>query len=158
EQVAQVRAGWARLVVGAHFLPQVAVAVAAATFFFGGRRLRREYGEVSQAARAWPAWPFLLGHLAAFAGFTVLTGFVLEGGIAAAPAPGLWVLGWGVLGALTLGLWAAALLPANLWLPLARRGGGALMVGGLVGVAAWGVGRYTDVLWEPLSRSTFQVV
>jgi exosortase E/protease (VPEID-CTERM system) len=143
EKVAAVPAGWARLVVGAHFLPQVAVAVAAATFFFGGRRLRREYGEVRQAAHAWPAWPFLLGHLAAFAGFAVLTGVVLEGDVAASSAPGLW---------------AAALWPANLWLPLARRGAGALAVGVVVGVAAWGAGRFTDVFWEPLSRSTFQVV
>ncbi len=158
EKVAEVPAGWARWVVGAHFLPQVTVAVAAATFFFGGRRLRREYGEVSQAAQAWPAWPFLLGHLAAFAGFTVLTGFMLEGDVAASAAPGLWVLAWGLLGALTLGLWAAALWPANRWLPLARRGGGALLVGGLVGIAAWSAGHFTDIFWEPLSRSTFQVV
>ncbi len=157
-KVAEVGAWWSRLVVKVHFLPQLAVAVAAATFFFGGRRLRREYGQVARIARAWPAWPFLLGHLAALAGFVALTAFILEGDVAGSAAPGVWVAAWGLLGALTVALWSAAVLPANLWLPLAKRGAGALVVGGVVGVAAWGAGHCTDALWEPLGRSTAEVV
>jgi hypothetical protein len=51
QRLAGVRAWWAALVVQAHFLPQVAVAVAAATVFFGGGRLRREFAHVT---RWWP--------------------------------------------------------------------------------------------------------
>src|SRR5262249_61109810 len=53
---------------------------------------------------------------------------------------------------------AAVAVPAAGWLPLARRLGVPLAVGLLVGVAAWGAGRFTDTLWTRLAGSTFVLV
>src|SRR6516164_6955774 len=61
------RTWWADLMGEAHVLPRVAIAIAAATFLVGGRRLRGEYEVVARGGRHWPMWPFLLGHLVVLA-------------------------------------------------------------------------------------------
>jgi exosortase E/protease (VPEID-CTERM system) len=154
----KTRTWWADLMGEAHVLPRVAIAIAAATFLVGGRRLRRDYEVVARGGRHWPMWPFLLGHLVVLVVFAWVTAVVFEGDLASAPAPELWVLAWVLLAALTLVLWGAAAMPANLWLLLARRAAGPLLVGVAIGVAAWGAGLVTDLLWVPLSRSTFWMV
>lgn len=158
EALAGTQAWWADLLGHAHVLPRVAIAVAAATFLFGGARLRDELRQAGGAPRAVPAWPFLVGHLAALAGFVAVTAYVLEGDARHSPWAAGWAVAWAALGLLVLLLWAAALVPAARWLPLARRGLGPLLLGLGVGLAAWGAGQLTDSLWGPLSRWTFAVV
>ncbi len=151
-------AWWAVLLGKAHALPQVAVAIAAATFLIGGRPLRDDLGRASTEESTLPLWPFLLGHLLALGGFFLLTRHLLEGDARSSPWADAWALSWFALAALVLLLWGAALLPAPSWLPLARRSAWPLAGGLAVGLAAWGMGQLTDTLWVPLSRWTFWVV
>jgi len=67
-------------------------------------------------------------------------------------------MAWILLGLATFALWAATLLPANLWLPLARRAAVPLLTGVAVGIAGLGFGFLTDLLWEPLGHMTLRVV
>jgi exosortase E/protease (VPEID-CTERM system) len=136
----------------------LAVVVAVTTFVVGGERLQREFGRASRATRPLPSWPFLLGHLAAFGGFVALAAFVLEGGLRGSSFPGAWVLAWGALGAVTVALWVAALLPVGVWLPLARRAAGPLAVAATVSVAAWKASVFTQHLWALLAPPTLWVV
>jgi exosortase E/protease (VPEID-CTERM system) len=150
---------WAELLGQAHLAPRFAIIIGAATLAFSGKRLRDEIRELAQrsGATAFP-WPLLCGHLAAFAGFAWLTAVVVEGDIGSTACPAAWVIAWLAL-ALATGLsWAAVLLPAHFWLPLARRGSVALLTGILVGVAAWGFGWLTAHLWQPLGHLTLWAV
>jgi exosortase E/protease (VPEID-CTERM system) len=137
---------------------RLAVVVAMTTFVVGGARLRREIGAAARAPRPLPPWPFVLGHLAAFAAFVALTAFVLEGGLRDSAIPGAWVLAWGALGVVTLALWAAAAVPAGVWLPLARRVAGPFAVAAAVALAAWPASYFTQQLWELLAPPTLWVV
>ncbi|MBY0227979.1 MAG: exosortase E/protease, VPEID-CTERM system [Gemmataceae bacterium] len=149
---------WADLLGKAHALPQVAVAIAAATFLIGGGRLRDDLRRASSEGAHLPLWPFLLGHFAALAGFWLLTHHLLEGDARSSPWAGAWAVAWLVSAALVLLLWAAMFLPAPAWLPLARRSAGPLLGGLFIGLAAWGTGQLTDAFWVPLSRYTFWLV
>ena len=149
---------WARLLGESATVARLAAVIAAATLLFGGKRLRVAYQSLTPCGRSASAWPFLLAHLVAFAGFTGLTGLLLEGQAQTLPWPGTWVLGWFLLAGVTLALWAATLVPAHLWLPLARQGVVPLLGGIAIGILAWGAGALTDFLWPPLSRWTFSIV
>src|SRR5439155_7876473 len=116
-------AWWGRLLGHSPVIPQLAVAMAAATLVLGGPRLRDELRRLS--GRLGPPHPWRLLFLAlllAFAGLTRLTAFVLEGEARSSPCPGAWVVAWGVLAFATLAFGVAVALPPGLWLPLARRG------------------------------------
>jgi exosortase E/protease (VPEID-CTERM system) len=156
--LAGTRTWWADLLGEAHILPRLAIAMAAATVFFSGARLRADLAEVGAGGPSWPMLPFLLGHLLAFAAFALLTKALLEGDLLGSSAPGAWVLLWGALGLATVGLWGAAALPASRWQPLARRAWRPLLGGVLIGATAWLVGQATARLWQPLSHSTFWLV
>jgi exosortase E/protease (VPEID-CTERM system) len=150
---------WAELLGQAHLVPRLAIAIGAAVLVFGGRGLREELEELSpRLAGALSVWPLFLAHLIAFAGFAWLTALVLEGDIGASAYPLAWVIAWILLGLATFALWAATLLPANLWLPLARRAAVPLLTGVVVGIAGLGFGFLTDLLWEPLGHMTLRVV
>jgi exosortase E/protease (VPEID-CTERM system) len=158
EQVRGIGGVWADLLGHSSTLPRVAIAVAAAAFLVGGGQLRDDLRRASTEGAALPVWPFLLAHLAVLAGFYVLTGVVLEGGVLGSGWAAAWALSWLLLAVLTLLTWASAALPASTWLPLARRSAGPLAGGVVIGLAAWGMGLLTDKLWVPLSRVTFWVV
>jgi exosortase E/protease (VPEID-CTERM system) len=146
---------WAVLLRQSRFLPALGLQVAIATLLLGGSRLRDLLcGMAGQIEQRHRSWPFFLGHLAAYAGFARLTVLVLEGDIRSSLYPGGWVIAWATLGLATLALWGAIALPISLWMPLARRGAGAWLVGVTVGSVAWGAGRFTGGLWRPLGRST----
>jgi exosortase E/protease (VPEID-CTERM system) len=149
---------WARLLGHAPVVARLAAVIGVATLFFGGGRLRAAYRQLPARHHSGPVWPFLLAHLAAFTGLAMLTALLLEGEAQSLPWTGAWVLGWFVLVGLTLAMWAAALLPAGLWLPLARQGALPLLGGAVIGALAWGAGELTDFLWPPLSHWTFWTV
>jgi exosortase E/protease (VPEID-CTERM system) len=150
---------WAELLGQSYLLPQVAIAVVVATLFFSGSQLRQALNRVSERRHRSHPWPlFLLAHLLTFAGFALLTAYILEGEARADPYPELWLLAWVLTGLVSLAFWSAVALPPGLWLPLLRHGLGPLLTGAAVGVAAWAAGLLTDLLWRPLGRSTLWAV
>jgi exosortase E/protease (VPEID-CTERM system) len=149
---------WAELLRHAHVLPQVAIAIAGATFLVGGGRLKVEMRHAVQAGAELPWWPFLVAHFAALGGLVWLSAYLLEGSARQSSAGGVWALAWFAAAALTLLLLIAAAIPATRWLPLARRAAGPLLACLVIGLAAWGMGQLTDVLWLSLSQSTFWLV
>ena len=151
-------AWWAELLRHAHVLPQVAIAIAGATFLVGGGRLKAEVQHAVQGSAELPWWPFLLTHFVALGGFAWLSASVLEGSVRQSGAGGAWALAWFAAAALTLLLLIAAAIPATRWLPLARCAAGPLSACLIIGLAAWGMGQLTDALWLSLSRSTFWLV
>ncbi len=100
----------------------------------------------------------MLIHLAVFGGFAWLTGVVWEGGVESSPYPGRWAAAWGLMGALDVATLLAAGLPVSFWLPIVRRCWPAFLIGALVGVGSWFMGQYTNALWQPFHRWTFQIV
>ncbi len=150
---------WPPLLTHASDAFHLASAVAAVTLLLGGTRL---WDELKRAAGGRPVrgrwWPALLGHFAALAAFTWLTAGLLEGRLRSAPGAGAWAAAWALAGGLTLALWAAAVLPPALWLPLARRGWLALACGTVAGAAVWGAGLSANRLWQPLGHWTLWAV
>jgi exosortase E/protease (VPEID-CTERM system) len=141
---------WARLTGMSWVMTRPAIAVAAATLLIGiawGRGEARRMGDRI-------AWHLLLAHLVAFAGFVGLTLVVLGEDIGASPRSAIWVVSWMTLGMAALGFWTAIATPSSPWSSWARRGSMALVAGTAVGVAAVMVGRISDGLWRPFSRST----
>jgi hypothetical protein len=140
-------------------LARVAIATLAATLLFGGAALRAEWlRQPPEADQAHLPWVSLLAHLAAFAVFAWVTALVFGGSLHDSASPGGWVIAWFGTGVVALACWAATAISPKLWWPLVRGGSGAIAVGVAVGVAAWGLGRLVDLLWEPLSRSTLLLV
>jgi exosortase E/protease (VPEID-CTERM system) len=159
---------WALLFGQSGQVLHLAVAAAVATALFRGSELGR-YDDILGPPRRW--WVFLHAHFAAFAAFAALTVLILGGdrgslihwpsgglvGTEPAIAPG-WFLAWAVAGLVTLVLWCAAVLPPRSWIPLARLGRGAILIGIVVGCLGWIAGRLTNLMWEPLSVGTFSTV
>ena len=158
ESLRGVGVWWTELLRQAHVLPQVAIAIAGATFLVGGGRLRDEMRRAVHEGTELPWWPFLIAHLVAFGSFAWLCDVVLEGSARQSAYGWTWALAWLAAAALTLLLLIAAAIPATRWLPLARRAAGPLLACVAIGLAAWGMGQLTDALWRPLSRSTFWLV
>lgn len=147
---------WAVWLGQSHQVVRLAVVIGAATLILGGRQLYKEL--ISHSAtlgRFGSVFPFLLVHLAAFAAFVPLTGFVMEGGAAASGHPEIWAAAWASLGLVVVAFWTAAVLPPILWLPLLKRTAGLWALGTLVGAAAWLASRWTGELWRPFREATF---
>ncbi|HKI38341.1 MAG TPA: exosortase E/protease, VPEID-CTERM system [Gemmataceae bacterium] len=148
---------WAEALRHSSEVPRLAAVIASAVVLFGGSRLRRGWEQVADRQAVLPTWPFLVAHLILLALFSGVSTYVLDGDVRESAVPAVWAVAWVGLATATLASWAAVALPVNFWLPLARRASGALLVGGAVGVAAWGAGQLTDRLWPPLAASTFWV-
>jgi exosortase E/protease (VPEID-CTERM system) len=100
------------------------------------------------------AWPFLLIHSLAFAGFFCLTSSLFEGGAPPPSAAPIRLVAWLLLGAMTVLSWGAAALPARAWCLLARRTIVPAISGTIIGTAVVGFSPLLQVLWRPLGRST----
>jgi exosortase E/protease (VPEID-CTERM system) len=150
---------WAALLRPSPLLLRLAIAVVAATLLASGQRLWEEIRH-GAALRVRPSrwWPVLVGHLVLVGAFAVMTGVVLEGGIGSSAAPLAPVVAWWLLGWGALVLWALSVLPGRLWLRLIRRCRAGLLLGLVIGVAAWGAGLLVARFWEPAGRATFWVV
>jgi exosortase E/protease (VPEID-CTERM system) len=151
---------WSTLLGRSTQLARVTIAAVVATLLFGGARMRVELLRPLEDRADRPHWPWLplLAHLAAFALFARITALVFEGSLHDSPYSGGWAIAWFGTGLVALTCWAAAAIQPKLWWLLVRGAGSAIAVGVSVGVAAWGLGRLADLLWEPLSRSTFLLV
>lgn len=151
--------GWAEWLGRSYLLPRLGIVIAAATVLLGGRRLWRELEGHSAALGAPNRWRlFLLAHLTVFGGFALLTGFVLEGGVAASGRPELWAAVWAAVGLAVFVTWCAAAVSPALWPLLLKRLAALLAVGIVVGLAAWTAGEWAGELWRPFRDATFCVV
>lgn len=145
---------WGRLAAYARYLPQaLMVAGAVAALAYGGRAGLAAIQRVEAPRFGWS-----LAHLAAFAGFAVLTGAVLEGPYGRSPSAPAWFAAWLAAGVATAALWLAAILPADAWGGVARRSSGVLIGALAVGAAACYAGRLTGILWGPMHAATFWLV
>ncbi len=134
------------------------VAVASATFLFGGQRLREELSRLTGPSLSRWSWVVLLCHLAALAAFAWLTEQIFEGPALSSTWVLAWLVAWVVSGLAVMVCLVATELPPGYWAPLARRGFRALVVGLVVGTAAAGAGQLTARSWEPLGYSTLASV
>jgi len=150
---------WVALLGQTHHIPTIAVAVAMATVLLGGGRLRHELGRLTTPEhRPGQALALLVGHLAAFGGFTAVTVFVLGGDLGTSTYPGGWIAAWVALSLVSMAFWGAVALPMELWVPLLRRITAVLLTGVIVGLAAWAAGLLTIRAWGPLGQSTLWTV
>jgi len=69
-----------------------------------------------------------------------------------------WLLLWSVLACGALATWLFSALPPRFWVRWLGRSRFAFLAGGAAGLAAYAFGNWTQGLWGPLQRSTFQMV
>lgn len=110
------------------------------------------------AARTATAWPYLLGHVAAFGLFAILLINLVEGRLSVSPHAGAWLALCVVCGAATVLLLPLAVYPPRALLEFGRARRPVLLGGLLVGTAAWSAGFLTTSLWPLLHRPSFVVV
>ncbi len=134
------------------------IVVITATLVVGGVPPEAERKRIAAAFRQQRrTWPLFLGHLAAYAMALGITVFVFNANLDL-ENPWLWVALWGVSGVASLILWIAAIVPREAFHPLRWPGLPALASGFLIGLVAWLAGYATEMLWEPMSRWTLEVV
>ena len=105
---------WATFITEApRLLGRLVIAAAVMTPLICGRAFRDLLRRPSGPEGRHPAWGLLLGHLSAVAVFACITMVISRGGPARAAYPGGLVLAWMTMGAIALGTWVAALLPAG---------------------------------------------
>jgi exosortase E/protease (VPEID-CTERM system) len=135
-------------------LGRLVVVTAVVTPLIGGRPLRDAFRHASGPEHKRLAWPFVLGHSAALAGFACLTSAISHGGLFSTAYPGGWVLAWVAIGAITLGTWVAVLLPRGFVRALGRPGAARLLVVVVVAATAVGTGlAWQRVFWAPKDNS-----
>jgi exosortase E/protease (VPEID-CTERM system) len=150
---------WYGLTAHAATISQLGRAIALATLFVVWPRWFRELKENAQSLhRLDGCIPALLGNLTAFATFCALSAPVLEWTGGAGTSDWLLFAAWIASGFSTLLFWALALLPFENWRRLIGQSRLGVVVGTLVGVAAWGAGLLAREQWQPLSRATFWLV
>lgn len=100
----------------------------------------------------------VVGHLLAYAAFLGVAWRLRQSVTASGTASTPLYLLWSALGVLSLGALAALVLPRDGLLALVRRTAGPVLMGLLVGGAAWYAGQTSNALWEPLSPWTLRPV
>jgi exosortase E/protease (VPEID-CTERM system) len=146
---------WAVLLAsGPRLIGRLVIATAVTILVIAGRQFREAFCRACGGERQRPAWPLVLAHLAAFAGFAALAAVITRSGLPSAAYPGGWVVAWVTMGAITLGTWIAAVLPTGLARALGRHGAARLLVALAVAATAAGAGQACEqVFWSPGDRS-----
>lgn len=112
----------------------------------------RDAGGTRHTRRGLAVWGF--AHLGALLAFTLVTARVLDANSLATPMTGWELAAWAGTGLLTVGCWAAAVLPLRAWMQLLLRGRYVLIAAGLVGAAASLVSAVSREGWDSLSGPT----
>jgi exosortase E/protease (VPEID-CTERM system) len=152
---------WADVIAGSKEAARTALAAAAATVLLGVALRRDAFrGPLGRLRAPHRAWPFLLLHLAAFAGFFALSSVILDRDVLSSNGSSGWlVVAWCVVGLAVALTWAAAVVPPRDWLPIAGAAGFTPWAGLAIGtVATQGSRVASEVLWDSLSRSTLMTV
>ncbi|HEV8059351.1 MAG TPA: exosortase E/protease, VPEID-CTERM system [Gemmataceae bacterium] len=155
----QMNGWWADLMGESWIIPQVCVAVTAALLLFSGTRMREELQRIgAQGLHIEQFWSYLAVQITVYLAFANVTEILLGGHIENYAHPELWALLWAVLAGATGLTWMAMIVAPRQWLSLLTHAWVPLLVGLVLGVAAWGAGRVTTELWRPLSEVTLWLV
>ncbi|MGD0949993.1 MAG: exosortase E/protease, VPEID-CTERM system [Candidatus Binatia bacterium] len=149
---------WALLVSHMRYFMQFSIVGATATVLLTRNTVRRRLRHAVTFSHPNHAWPLLLAHFGAFAALYYVTARVLEGDLRLSSQPGLWVALWLLTGLVTITLCLATALPLRAWWPLTRAAAGPLLVGTVVGAAAFATGWLTSRAWQPLAQLTLWAV
>lgn len=131
-------ANWSvRLLYSSKDIWAVILWIAGACLLIFSPRLKGIAGDFRQQASGhrWRIW--LAFHVLVFSVFAVVTALIFTTPINSAHLSAAWFSGWIALLSATLLLWLFALAPGHFWLRLIRQERTALLVGGLLGMAAW---------------------
>jgi len=132
---------WAGPLSHANMFSSIVLASLAAGAVMGWSRARaRERKHPSFQELPYRPWPLILAQLAAFAAFSCLSIFVIEGDAGSSRFSGLWILAWLAAGLGAGILWLLAAMPARACLRLARQGWVVVLAGLMIGTAAWILG------------------
>jgi exosortase E/protease (VPEID-CTERM system) len=155
----QMQGWWADLIGESWIIPQVCVAVTAALLLFSGTRMREELQRIgAQGLHIERFWASLAIHVTIYLAFANVTRVLLGGHIQEYAHPELWGLLWVCMAAATGISWMAMVIAPRQWLSLLVHAWVPLLVGLVLGIAAWGAGRVTTELWRPLSEVTLWLV
>jgi exosortase E/protease (VPEID-CTERM system) len=142
---------WKAAITAAGQITRPAIASLVATLFIGAVRLRERLRQQMAGAngRSSRIWLVLVAQAGTFLGFAFLTAGVQNGRLQSSSHPIAWGVTWAAMGLAMLGFWAAAAIPMHLWRPMARRGGAAVLLAGIVvGTAAAESSRIAIAVWE----------
>ena len=139
---------------------RLALLIVVAISTFGGtrlvHRLRRGFWNDHDHQYSWPTWFLVHGvSLVCMAG---LTAFVCEGKLLESSCPGLWITGWIISVAATVGSWLATVLSPGAWFEIVKRSRLAIVVGLAVATLAFSLGNYTGQLWSTMAGATMFLV
>ena len=132
---------------------RIGLSVLAAIVILAAWRLRGQFGQlVRERDLVTGLWPWLPLQLAAFAVLEHFSGRVFEGPV---PPDAGEVLAWLAAAAGTAFFWLAAILPPRFWPWVIQSGGGTLVMGLVIGLAAWGAGWLVRPSWQSAAAPTF---
>jgi len=69
-----------------------------------------------------------------------------------------WLFLWMAVAFAALATWLFSVLPPRFWIRWLSRSRSALIIGGVAGLVAYALGNWTQDLWWPLQRASFQMV
>jgi exosortase E/protease (VPEID-CTERM system) len=148
-------AGWAGTIIfRSPYLLRAALVVLLVVGGLGLWQLRDDLRAAARSGgrRAWEFWA--LAHLGAFALFVLATERVLGQSTRGTTVGPVAVVTWLATGVLTVGLWAAAMIPPSTWPTLLRRARGILLAGVVIGIVALPAALLFQREWEDLSLPT----
>lgn len=147
--------GWWSPVLGVSgWLMTAALTVLAALLLVVSARLRREGAAAASTPRR--AGVLVVLHLGCFAALFALSATLFRAD--ATPGhPGALVSAWLMAVALTLATWLGALAPARELIGALRGHAPVLGLACALGLCAFGVGKLSQAMWEPLRGATFVV-
>lgn len=97
-------------------------------------------------------------HIASFVVLVCVSKLAFGPQLRAMADPALWVVIWALLVSSTAVSWTLTIIPRALWLGFAPRALQVACVAAPFGVLAWGAGRASRELWEPLATLTITTV
>jgi exosortase E/protease (VPEID-CTERM system) len=132
------------------------IGVVLAMVLLGSSSFRRDLaGLLEQGCRPGPRWIWVVGQLAVYVSFYLVTHRLLQGlGQSTDQSPR--VVAWASFGAATLACWGLAAMSAPAWLELLRLGWKVFLLGGLIGLIALLFGDTTGLFWDSFHSRTFQ--
>lgn len=150
---------WAAVLsAGQHGIRPTFITAVAATIFLSWSVLQQEFRRVlNESPNQIISVRWLAAHL-------ILLGLLIFG----TQAQGIrvssmadwegWLFLWGILACGALVTWLFSALPPRFWIRWIGQSRTAFLGGGAAGLAAYALGNWTQELWGPLQRSTFQMV
>jgi exosortase E/protease (VPEID-CTERM system) len=150
---------WAAPMAEIHWLPQFAIALAAAVLLFAAKDLWQALPALTSEIQPPPrAGLMFIGHLVACAAFAWVTAVLFDSDPRILPDAGLWVVAWWLLGILSVTFLALAAFPVTIWARLVWQGRHVLAAASALAIAACAFGWAADLFWKPLAQGTLWAV